>query len=207
MNGIQQRKNTFGNMLDRVVDEKTNKLINKPINYSELENQQNSQDMNVSLEMPLVLPKNKDELRIAYDIIIDALNKANKIGVIDLSGASILRSLMKALKQIIEYVISSCYKNENITLVSQQLSQIKFPSVDKLQNMWDNITKVLDAAQSKGAYDSIEESGMLYDNLVIIAKMLGSLVGYINNKEKMVEKIIENKELDKTSMSITKNEN
>lgn len=172
MNGTQQKKTIFGNTLS---------------NFDKLMNNTNVGINENTMTIPITIPKNKEELWTSIQSLNQSLNKANKVGILDLEKAAYMRNVIQVLTQIIEVIVRTCYSNENITTISQQLSQIIFPEPEKIKNMWENLTEVLNLAQVKGAYDSIEESGMIFDSLKIIGMMLGSICAFTLNQKKILD--------------------
>lgn len=164
-NSVQQKKNTYSETLHK-------QLMNCKI-------QSQTYSTN-DMEIPkLVVPKNKEELRTSVCVIKEALNKANKLGI-DLETAASLRDLTLLLNKLVECSIMISYIDKTQQI---QFQKIEFPTTEQLLGMWTLLTKVTEHAQVAGAYETIEESGKLYDSLLIIGRLLGSIIGFVDSKE------------------------
>lgn len=144
---------------------------------------------NTGLE--LSIPPNKENLTNALITIKEGINKANKAKQVDLQTAVVLRDTIINLNDIIANVIRACYKDDKPTNVP--LTKINIPDRLRLESMLKVIYHTIEKAQINGTYDTIDESGSLYDSLSIIGNLLGSMIYYIDSKEK--EKLIKTSEM------------
>ena len=140
-----------------------------------------SQKKSESVTQELLLPQDKDNLTNAFVILKEGLNKANKSKLIDLQTATALRDTMRNLNDIILSVIKAYYKDDKLLMAP--IAKVCIPEKIRLESMLKMIYHAIDKAQINGAYDTIDESGNLYDSLNVIGTLIGSMINYINIKE------------------------
>lgn len=95
---------------------------------------------------------------------------------------------MTVLNQTVDIAIAFCYKNENTKtpkITSTQLLQVVFPKKDQITGLWNLLVRVTERAQQNGAFDTIEESGILYDSIIIMGNLLGSLTVYVDYRDQI----------------------
>lgn len=191
MNVVQQMKNTkYATLSNQMLSSK----IQSQYDVSNIDN------------FKFSVPKNKKDIYDAFDIIKGALNKANKIGI-DLQTAASLRNVLVNLNTIINCITLVSYKTDKQQNIPS-LDKIEFPSIEELNDMWRLLSTTLEQAQLKGIYDSLDDSGMLFDCLMIIGNMIGSLVVYIKHKDQQLRAILESRnEINKsdTEESVSSN--
>jgi hypothetical protein len=125
----------------------------------------------------LNLPPNKDTLLNSLTIIKNGLNTANKSKLIDLKTSVLLRNTMKNLNEIVNTVIKVYYKDNKLVQSPEQISTLN-PQV--IEDMLKLLVLTIENAQLNGVYDTIEESGLLYDSLLVIGNLLTSVLKYSN---------------------------
>jgi hypothetical protein len=134
--------------------------------------------MDESISHELVLPQGKESLLNAVIIIKEGINKANKSKQIDLRTAVALRDTLRCINEIVSSVVKSCYKDDK--LINTPLSKIITPDKQRLESMLTIIFHTIDKAQINGAYDTVDESGNLFDSLSIVGNLLGSMITVID---------------------------
>ena len=142
-------------------------------------NQLNQQNQNNICD--LSLPQDKEILLSAFAVLKDGLNKANKSKQINIQTATALRDTMRNLNDILANIIKAYYKDDK--LLNIPIAKITIPDKIRLESMLTMIYHTIDKAQLNGAYETIDESGTIFDSLSIIGNLIGSMIKYINTKE------------------------
>ncbi len=180
MNAVQQKKSTQNTSQNTTLSSQVlNYKIQSQFDVSNIEN------------FKFTVPKNKIELFNALSIIKDGLDKANKTGI-DLQTAASLRNVVVNIRTIMDLVSVVSYKTDKSQNISLDKLDSHLPSIEQLDETWKLLSTSLEQGQSKGMYDSIDESAILYDNLMIIGNMLGSLVVYIKHRDQKIQMTKEN---------------